>query len=311
MTQKIIQMIVNGVSSKEIKCYLNINNDQLINELEKIKKIGYTLAVQYSKNDIYYGFDNNHYNLYNNSDKCVDIEVKSDCFKAIAISDTHLGSKNDRLDLIEKVYEYALNNSITTILHTGDFINGVNYELEYDAKQYSNMETIDYALNVYPKEKSIHNYLILGNHDNLPLQLESIDLKSIIDSKRSDITCLGYKIGKLKLLDDAITLYHPFTIRTQLEYEERVKRFYKNDNYPALSLMGHAHDSKIYNDSDLIFVRVPSLFNNRSNKIKGAWEIQLGFVNNKIGEMLLKPLIVEPNVTPICEISHKIKSLSL
>lgn len=103
----------------------------------------------------------------------------------LLISDTHIGSEIADLDLINYIYDYAVNNNISLVFHLGDIFHkltrkdgydakndiyhnstygGVNYNWCVDAnKEYD--ERIRLFLEKYPNISEVKTIAILGNHD--------------------------------------------------------------------------------------------------------------------------------------------------
>lgn len=133
----------------------------------------------------------------------------SEHIKLLLISDTHLGNKYDRLDILRYLYDKAENNNIDYVLHSGDLTEGRSNRDEqiYSLKEASYTGQRDYVVDNYP-QSSIPTYLISGNHDLWWVKKCGADIVRDICSKREDLTYLGsdcedMKIGKLK-----IRLYH-------------------------------------------------------------------------------------------------------
>ena len=133
----------------------------------------------------------------------------SEHIKLLLISDTHLGNKYDRLDILRYLYDKAENNNIDYVLHSGDLTEGRSNRDEqiYSLKESSYTGQRDYVVDNYP-QSSIPTYLISGNHDLWWVKKCGADIVKDICSKREDLTYLGsdcedMKIGKLK-----IRLYH-------------------------------------------------------------------------------------------------------
>lgn len=109
--------------------------------------------------------------------------------KIIVISDTHLGSELDDIEYLSLVYDYAKYNNITIIIHGGDLFQSNRRPVK---KLYREPDKqIEYVVNNYPKNKSINNYILFGNHDYHLLSKNDNYLK-ILES-RGDITSLGFK----------------------------------------------------------------------------------------------------------------------
>lgn len=129
--------------------------------------------------------------------------------KLLLISDTHLGSKYDRLDILRYLYSKAEDTGVNYVLHSGDLTEGVSGREEqiYSLKEASYTGQRDYVIENYPRS-SVPTYLIAGNHDLWWIKRCGADICQDIANKRDDITYLGsdcedLHIGKLK-----IRLYH-------------------------------------------------------------------------------------------------------
>ncbi len=139
-------------------------------------------------------------------------ELVQACF----ISDTHLGSKQDRLDLINQVYDMCVERGINTVFHAGDLTDG-NYINKrpnhvYDTVYAGFDEQFDYVVANYPKRDGITTKIISGNHDNTHYINAGADIVRHVCLSRPDMEYLGkdqryIKLGKNKNL--LIKLHHP------------------------------------------------------------------------------------------------------
>ena len=132
-----------------------------------------------------------------------------DHLKLLMISDTHLGSKYDRIDILRYLYGEAEDKNVNYVLHSGDLTEGRSNRDDqiYSLKEASYDGQRDYVVEKYPKS-NIPTYIISGNHDLWWVKRCGADIVRDICSKREDMTYLGsdcedLKIGKLK-----IRLYH-------------------------------------------------------------------------------------------------------
>lgn len=84
--------------------------------------------------------------------------------KLLLISDTHLGSKFDRLDILRYLYKKAENIGVDYVLHSGDLTEGVSGRPQqiYELRECSYTGQRDYVVKNYPKS-SIPTYIIAGN----------------------------------------------------------------------------------------------------------------------------------------------------
>lgn len=138
-------------------------------------------------------------------------EVKSnlDHLKFLMISDTHLASKYDRVDILRYLYQEAEDKGVNYILHSGDLTEGLSGrpQQQFELKELSYTGQRDYVIDKYP-ESNIPTYMISGNHDLWWVKQCGADIVNDICKQRDDLIYLGsdcedLKIGKLK-----IRLYH-------------------------------------------------------------------------------------------------------
>ena len=129
--------------------------------------------------------------------------------KLLMISDTHLGSKYDRLDILRYLYDEAEKRKVNYVLHSGDLTDGKSNRDEqvYQLKEHSYTGQRDYVIDKYPKS-DIPTYFIAGNHDLWWIKQCGADICQDIANNRDDLHYLGsdcedLKIGKLK-----IRMYH-------------------------------------------------------------------------------------------------------
>lgn len=129
--------------------------------------------------------------------------------KLLLISDTHLASKYDRLDILKYLYDKASEKGVNYVLHSGDVTEGISGRPEqvYNLKEMSYTGQRDYVIDKYPKS-DITTYMISGNHDFWWVKKCGADIVKDICRYRDDLVYLGsdcedLKIGKLK-----IRLYH-------------------------------------------------------------------------------------------------------
>ncbi len=179
---------------------LDLKDYEVFGLLEMLKQYGYYFQVIDNKIvKLKTQIQGNIYQVPNNLDH----------LKLLMISDTHLGSKYDRLDILKYLYQEAERRKANYILHSGDLTDGKSNRDEqvYQLKEHSYTGQRDYVVENYPKSE-IPTYYIAGNHDLWWIKQCGADICQDIANKREDLTYLGsdcedLKIGKLK-----IRLYH-------------------------------------------------------------------------------------------------------
>jgi len=266
--QEILKLLKKDISLKEMESKLLINKEILWERLIKLKQLGYL----FKKTNLDSGWClyrlNKECDIDFKEDKTTEIKHKNGSVKFLVLSDLHLGSSDDRLDLINYLYSYAKNNDIHNVLIAGDFLDGI-YPDKKTTKFNSIRAQADYAINNYPYYDDIHNYLLLGNHDFYSIKREGFDVSSYISKMRNDFTILGYHLANIKIRNIIITMYHPFT---KDERKNASKLFEHSD----IVLQGHSHHAKINTKSRPLKIILPGLLDN-SFDIKGALILEVNW----------------------------------
>ena len=129
--------------------------------------------------------------------------------KLLLISDTHLCSKYDRLDILNYLYDKAEDKGIKHVLHSGDFTDGRSNRPEhvYELKEASFQGQVDYCVEKYPKFSG-KTYVIQGNHDNWFYKSSGSEILKPIAREREDIVYLGPDVADMKIGKLKIRLFH-------------------------------------------------------------------------------------------------------
>ncbi len=121
MDELLFKLLKKGTTIDTLKTELKLNNYQLALKLNALKNKGYTI---YRKN--HYDFPSYHLassQVIKNT-MYTPIFIQGGKVIFLLISDTHLCHVNDRVDLLENTYDYALKNDIKGIIHAGGLIEG-------------------------------------------------------------------------------------------------------------------------------------------------------------------------------------------
>lgn len=129
--------------------------------------------------------------------------------KFLLISDTHLCSKYDRLDILRYLYDEAEKQGVKHILHSGDFTDGRSNRQEhiYELKEPSYQGQVEYCIEKYPKFSG-KTYVIQGNHDNWWYKSNGSEILRPISKVRDDIVYLGADVADLKIGKLKVRLFH-------------------------------------------------------------------------------------------------------
>jgi predicted phosphodiesterase len=171
------------------------------------------------------------------------------------VTDTHLCSVAERLDVLEMAYDTFAKRGIKTVLHIGDVSDGwkeyrnhINF-----VKIHGDQDQAKYVVEKYPKRDGITTYAIGGNHDD-SYGASKIDRLSLIvhgfqhNGKhvegRRDIVYLGqYSHYIIMPQEVRIHLLHPRgnnAYALSYKQQKRAESFPKNER-PDLQLSGHFH----------------------------------------------------------------------
>lgn len=137
------------------------------------------------------------------------VSTNSTHIPLLLISDTHLCSKYDRLDILRYLYDKAEDRGIKYVLHSGDFTDGRSNRPEhiYELKETSYEGQVDYCVDKYPTFSG-KTYVISGNHDDWWYKSTGSEIVKAIAKRRDDIVYLGSDVADLKIGKLKIRLFH-------------------------------------------------------------------------------------------------------
>lgn len=129
--------------------------------------------------------------------------------KLLLISDTHLASKYDRLDILRYLYSKAEDKGVKHILHSGDFTDGRSSRPEqvYELREPSYEGQVQYCVDKYPTFSG-RTYAIQGNHDDWWYKSAGSEILKSIAQQRDDIVYLGADVADMMIGKLKIRLFH-------------------------------------------------------------------------------------------------------
>lgn len=139
------------------------------------------------------------------------IPSQLDHLRLLLISDTHLASKFDRLDILRYLYDKADSTHTNYILHSGDLTEGVSGRPQqlYELRELSYTGQRDYVIDNYPiSPPNCPTYFIAGNHDLWWIKQCGADICQDISTRRPDLHYLGSDCEDLHIGSLRIRLYH-------------------------------------------------------------------------------------------------------
>lgn len=297
---KIIDLIKENKTLREMCKILSISEKQLYVRLKQIINYGYQIDTKY-----YYGGDIKYEflsqkNLEENKVK-IYMSTSNKTFRSIVISDMHIGNIKSDINLLCKVYEYAAKNDIKTILNCGDNIEGDYTHDSLNLKDiYSQIDTL---VKKHPYDKNILNYIILGNHDHHSLTSDGLDIAERIKKARYDIVPIGHGFGTVGLKQDNIVMLH--------KLHDKFAPSVGNDSNLILTGHGHMMKTKAY---EKLNICVPSLSYVSPDKTKevipGFIDLKIDFEKGKMEFIEAKHMVFIPDICQASESRCRVKKIN-
>ena len=288
---QLINLINENKSLNEIEDILNLTRKQIYRKLLKLKNNGYAITNEYYYNgDITYLLHSSD-KVSKNRDNNVTINMPDtkNTFKAIVISDIHIGCDKQGLSLLYYIYDYCIKNNIHIILNAGDLIDGwfgqnkkINKDIEHQ---------LQYLIKKYPFDKNILNFICLGNHDLHSYQKFGIDLETILTNYRHDLVAFASGIGHVHVKNDDIVLCHPIN--------HNKSKFSEIED--SIIFKGHHHKyatdfNEFFHNHIICIPTLSNIFLNNQFPLPSALEIEFTINSNgKFNDGIINQLIFSNN----------------
>ena len=167
--------------------------------------------------------------------------------KLLLISDTHLCSKYDRLDILNYLYDKAEDRGIKYVLHCGDVLDGIYVNRPqhiYELRCVGFDEHLDYVVNKYP-HFSGKTFFIGGNHMDTYFKNGGSDMGKAISREREDLIYLNPDTADLKIGKVGIHMHHGGGGRSySLSYKlQRYVETLPQDKKIDIVMQGHFHNA--------------------------------------------------------------------
>lgn len=280
LEEKVLDLIDDNKSNNNICETLNINYEQLYQLLLNLKNKGLMLSRKYySDGSIKYKraksiTDLKSMNFFK-ADRAIITDSKENNLKFLAISDLHFGNSLERLDLINRAFDYCIKNNINIILCGGDLIDGAYTRGE---QVITNLyKQIEYFIKNYPSDKNILTFSVAGDHDQSVLNKASLNIIDTCNNYRHDIIIGGYNNMRIFLKNDELFLQH-----------KQDNNFTYQNSAPII-LSGHLHKYSIDAKNNILNVTIPSL-SNICQKMPSCLELNLQFNKGYIETALIKQI---------------------
>ncbi len=260
----------------ELVLEYDLSEEEIEDIKEALKKDGYV-----------FDDENNAIKIKNKMPEIITkkIEFNSNKFKICMLSDTHLGSIYDRLDVLDYIYEKGDKKDIDFYFHSGDFFEGIlefpNHQSELVAPTF--FDQIQYAFEKYPVSNK-NTFIINGNHEIITNKKEKRDLLEELQLLRNDLIYLKGIEAHLQIGDLRILIEHGSTNNLKMKINAIKKKLDRinEERKPHLMQTGHMHMAFYLLHNDTNVFQTPALMLNRHNNLpenkkneNGVWWLEL------------------------------------
>src|SRR5271165_2325833 len=149
------------------------------------------------------------------------ISRPDDTFVFGVSSDQHMGSKYERLDVLNDLYDEFVESGAEVVLNAGNWIDGEAKFNKFDLSIHGMAKQLDYLVTNYPRRNGLETLAISGDdHEGWYGQREGIDIgtyaqRSFTDGGRDDFKHLGFIEASVRLVNansgksSHLALMHP------------------------------------------------------------------------------------------------------
>lgn len=181
--------------------------------------------------------------------------LDKDHIKLGLLGDTHLASKYDDVESLNRAYDMAEKKQVDVIFHSGDLVDGIvstpGYFSELKEKTYTGQ--LEYAVDRYPKYSG-KTLVVSGNHDDYWYRLTGKEIIKDVADKRSDIEYLGSSRRIIDINGLRVNVLHG-----KFKGSNRINNIYSyldnlpSDIKPDIVHSGHYHTGKYqeYNGTEM------------------------------------------------------------
>ena len=172
-----------------------------------------------------------------------------------AIGDTHLGSKYERLDVLNDLYDRFETCGVDRVFHTGNWVDGFRDRLNGQDVHISNIEgQLEYLAQEYPSKPGIVTYAVTGDDHEGWWAQEGINIgkraeHTMRDAGREDWVDMGYMEAHVELANAntgksaIMAVVHPGggSAYADSYSVQKIIESLDGGEKPAIGLYGHYH----------------------------------------------------------------------
>ena len=193
-------------------------------------------------------------------------------FRFGAVADSHLGSKYERLDCLNDIYDRFADEGITHVMHAGNWIEGEARFNRTDVSVHGMDAQLKYLAEKYPQRPGIQTWAVAGDdHEGWYGQREGIDIgkraeQTMRDHGRTDWVNLGFMEAHVMLRNKqtgkeaVMAVVHPGGGSAYAESYviQKIIESLDGGEKPALALYGHYHKCLAGDYRNVFWMLVPS-----------------------------------------------------
>ncbi len=192
-------------------------------------------------------------------------------FKALLISDTHMGSKYCLRNAIRETVNWGYEQGARDVLHVGDILDGCYRHGQFELSHVGFDEQLRDAFNTFPRRKDLRYHFITGNHDYTFEEHTGMRCGVAIETGmralgRNDWLCYGDRNAYIRLGGVVVNPWHP---RGGGAYARSYNSQKKIEGYTAIKphilLVGHYHQFCYIYERGIHAFQMPSFQGSGSN----------------------------------------------
>ena len=160
------------------------------------------------------------------------------------VSDTHLASTKERLDILEAAYDVFADRGISRVLHAGNLVEGLSRFNRFELKCTGFDDQLNNAAEHYPQRSGIvTHYIDADDHEGWWRQREGLYFGSALAAKREDLQYLGYLEADIKLGASFVRVFHPGggVPYAHSYVPQKIIESYESGKKPGVLIIGHHH----------------------------------------------------------------------
>jgi predicted phosphodiesterase len=230
----------NDASVEELADHADVSPRKVREALERLGHKGYRVAEEEGQRVVLHKVPPPSENVHR-------VLFSGETIRFGVVSDTHLGSKHERLEELHHAYRMLEDEGIDTVFHPGDLVCGVGIfpGQVNEIHQHTLEGQVDYAVANYPVSTTIRTKLIGGNHD-LEGLFGKVGANPAVAfcNQRDDVDYLGDYRAAVELEQGTrIYMLHPKGgMGYAADYKLRkLAEGFEGGSKPNVMLVGHFH----------------------------------------------------------------------